>query len=156
MLWILAIVFSVSLAILAYSVYVIFRVRLLNGKQDTSQEPDHENPTDPFAQIVIQAIHNHMSDTDLSIDLLAEELNLSASQLSRKTKTATGESPYRLITRIRMEHAVSLMSATSMNISEIAYRCGYHELSNFSRAFTKFWSKSPTCMLKDVRPDRQY
>lgn len=156
MLWPLIILFSVSLVLLAYSVYVIVRIRFFREKQHEPERPHQEEHIDPFTQILTQAIYRHMSDPNLSVDLLANELNFSSSQLSRKTKEAAGESPYKLITRIRMEQAVNLMSTSSMNITEIAYKCGYHELSNFSRAFSKFWSKSPTCMMKEVRPDRRH
>lgn len=106
---------------------------------------------DPFIQNIVDVIMNHMSDTEFNTEKLASYLDISVSQLTRKTIAAIGESPYRLIVRVRMEEAVKLMQDTGLNVSEIAYKCGYRELSNFSRAFHRYWNKSPKQMIKDIR-----
>jgi AraC-like DNA-binding protein len=42
-----------------------------------------------------------------------------------------------------MTHAATLMRESDHNISEIAFLVGYQELSNFSRAFKKYFKVSP-------------
>lgn len=42
-----------------------------------------------------------------------------------------------------MTHAASLIKEGNYNISEVAFLVGYQELSNFSRAFKKYFNVSP-------------
>jgi AraC-like DNA-binding protein len=48
-----------------------------------------------------------------------------------------------------MTHAAQLMAESDLNISEIAFSVGYQELSNFSRAFKKYYDFSPRNYLKE-------
>ena len=53
-----------------------------------------------------------------------------------------------MIVQIRMTAAAELMKQGNLNISEVAYKVGYQELSNFSRSFKKFYNASPREYLK--------
>lgn len=105
----------------------------------------------PFMEQMRMLIRKNMSNPELNVEWLASEMNMSASQLTRKTKTLTDTTPYRIVIQTRMDEAVNLMKTTDLNATEIAYRCGYQEISNFSRAFTSYWKKSPAAYIKEVR-----
>lgn len=106
---------------------------------------------DPFVRKLVSLIETRLSDPKLGVDFLASELNMSPTQLSRKTKEMLDMTPYSFIIKMRMDNAVKLIKETNLNVSEIAYKCGYQELSNFSRSFTRYWNESPTSMLKKLR-----
>lgn len=55
----------------------------------------------------------------------------------------TGETPNNFVSRIKLERAaVLLQDSTKDTISEIAFRCGFINVSSFSRAFKSFFGVS--------------
>ena len=120
--------------------------------QSAAQESAYEKKyVNPFVAELQKLVNDHLADTNLGIDMLASHFNMSAPQLTRKTKALMDTTPYSFIIKIRMEAAVRLMKTTELNMTEIAYKCGYGEISNFSRSFTKFYGESPTQYLKKIR-----
>lgn len=96
-----------------------------------------------FIEGLNKVIVLHMSDTQFGVDVLASELNMSVDQFSRKLRAFINDTPYNIIFKARMKHAIGLMKDGRRNITEIAYEVGYKEVSNFSRAFKKHFSLTP-------------
>lgn len=96
-----------------------------------------------FVSKINEVILMHIAETDFSVDVLANNLNMSVNQLSRKVKALMNTTPYNVIVQVRMTHAAKLLKESDKNISEVAFAVGYHELSNFSRAFKNYFHKSP-------------
>ncbi|MBP5500663.1 MAG: response regulator [Bacteroidales bacterium] len=105
----------------------------------------------PFVKQMTEAIVAHMDNPDLNVDQLAGLMLMSPSQLTRKTKALLGTTPYRVVIKTRMEEAQRMMKESELNVSEIAYRCGYQELANFSRSFSSYWKESPTSAMRRIR-----
>lgn len=97
----------------------------------------------PFVAEMEKVVSQHLSEPDFGVDALASNFNMSSQQLTRKAKALMEITPYKFIIKMRMETAVNLLKTTNLNITEIAFRCGYQEVSNFSRSFTQYWGKSP-------------
>jgi AraC-like DNA-binding protein len=95
-----------------------------------------------------QAIEKKMELSDLGVDDLCEELSISRTQLFRKAKALTGESPVRLIQQMRLRKAKELLRTTELNVSEIAYEVGFTDPAYFSRAFNKEFGMSPSAIRK--------
>ena len=106
----------------------------------------------PFIVKLVGVIERDIADPALGVDRLASELSMSAAQLTRKTKSMMDTTPYNLIIKLRMKQAMRMLKETDLTISEISDRCGYQEVSNFSRAFTRFWGESPIQFQKKYRP----
>ena len=106
--------------------------------------------TNPFVVKITEIISEKIQDSSLSLEYLAQSMNMSTTQLTRKTKSLMDTTPYSLIIKLRMEQAVRYLKEGNMNISEIAYNCGYQEVSNFSRAFTRYWGESPSQYMKKL------
>lgn len=108
------------------------------------EEKLSENPQkQAFIKKVNEIIMAHIADSEFNIEILAEELKMSVNQLFRKVKALMDTTPYNLIIQIRMTHAAQLLKGGNHNVSEIAFAVGYQELSNFSRAFKKYFNVSP-------------
>jgi AraC-like DNA-binding protein len=56
--------------------------------------------------------------------------------------SALGDSPHRLLNRLRMQRAVELLRDSS-TVKEIASALGYQDSSHFSRDFKAFYAFSP-------------
>ena len=80
--------------------------------------------------------------TSLTIDRLAREAELSAYHFSRAFKQATGDTPPRALTRMRVERA-SRMIGTGMPLTDIAHACGFSSQPHFTSTFSKYMGLPP-------------
>ena len=73
---------------------------------------------------------------------------MSRSQLFRKIKALTGQSPSVFIRAIRLERGKELLQTTEMSISEIAYEVGFSTPAYFSDAFLEAFGMRPSQVRK--------
>ena len=98
-----------------------------------------------FLNNVINLVHAQMATQSVSINDLADSLNMTPRQLNRKINAVTGENISKYILRLRMLRAKQLLDSNKdYTIAEIAYKCGYEENSNFTRAFKMLYNITPT------------
>lgn len=74
---------------------------------------------------------------------LANDMNLSISNLSKMIKNSTGLTFKELLQNKRFHQAVHLLSATTLPITDIIYRVGYDNTSYFHRTFKAKYHLSP-------------
>jgi AraC-like DNA-binding protein/mannose-6-phosphate isomerase-like protein (cupin superfamily) len=74
---------------------------------------------------------------------LLELSSVSAAHLSRSMRSAYGTTPTDFVADLRLEHAASLLAATSEPVAEIASRCGFASQSYFTRCFSAAHHLSP-------------
>ena len=89
-------------------------------------------------------VEAHLSDSDISVDDLAAEMNLSRVQLYRKVKAITGASPIELLRTARLNRAYQMLLTTDKNISEVAYGVGFTAPSYFTKCFKEEFGVSPS------------
>ncbi|CAN5526218.1 hypothetical protein BH23BAC1_BH23BAC1_49980 [soil metagenome] len=97
-----------------------------------------------FLKRVMNIIEDHMSDPSFSVDVFSRESGMSKTQLHRKIKALTNESPGDLIKIIRLKRAVELLLQGGGTIAEVAYIVGFQEPSYFTRCFQKQYGKTPS------------
>jgi transcriptional regulator GlxA family with amidase domain len=68
---------------------------------------------------------------------VARLANMSEVSFSRFFKQRTGNTFIDSLTEIRLGHASRMLIDTTHSVSEIAYRCGFNNMSNFNRIFRK-------------------
>ncbi len=103
---------------------------------------------DSFIQKVVLLIEENLEDPDFSIAHICHELHLSHTQVYRKIKAITGETPVHLIRIIRLQRGLELLKNSEKNISEIAFEVGFKDPNYFSRAFNQEYGKSPSSIRK--------
>ncbi|WP_082561412.1 helix-turn-helix domain-containing protein [Pseudomonas sp. Root569] len=86
----------------------------------------------------------HNLDRDISLDDLANAACLSVFHFSRSFKVATGASPIRYISDLRIKRAQSLLIDKDVSISEIAMQSGFTSAANLARSFRKTVGVSPS------------
>jgi len=79
----------------------------------------------------------------MTVEQLAEALNMTTRTLNRKMKALLQESPKRFITRVRMETASLLLESPGRTLSQIANACGYADETAFRRAFITVMGVTP-------------
>ena len=97
-----------------------------------------------FAEKLKEAIHKNMSNPNLKMDDLGEELGLRRVQLYRKVKALTGLSPVELLRQMRLQQAYVLLGSTTKTVAEIAYEVGFNTPGYFSKCFREQYGKLPT------------
>ncbi|MNI81940.1 HTH-type transcriptional activator Btr [compost metagenome] len=95
------------------------------------------------ALIYIQKNYNK----NISLGIVAKEVYLNESYLSRSFKKYKGMSFTEYITKLRMKKAIELMK-TGKSINEIANEVGYTDYRNFSLNFKKYTGYIPREYLK--------
>lgn len=71
----------------------------------------------------------------LTLADIAAEAHLSVYHFIRVFRAATGETPHRFLTRLRIERAQRLLSDGTLTIGQIAERCGFSSPGALSSAF---------------------
>lgn len=87
-------------------------------------------------------IHAHL-EQDLTRESLAAMVYLTPDYLSHLFKRETGFSLTNYIIYERIEEAKRMLAGTDRSISEIATRCGFQNISYFSRQFRRFTGVTP-------------
>ena len=91
----------------------------------------------------INLIEEAYSDPDLNVNMLADELSINRSQLSRTFKKQTGITPSIYIQRLRIKMGLSLLSS-NLSIKKIALEVGFRDPAYFSRCISENTGMSPT------------
>lgn len=79
----------------------------------------------------------------LSLDRISQEASISRFHFLRLFKEVFGETPYQYISTRRIRKAVSLLTSTTMPITEICSEVGFDSLSSFSWLFKQKLGLSP-------------
>lgn len=89
----------------------------------------------------IQYVDQNLSNT-LSIQDIADHLNLSRSRFCHLFKDFTGTSPWNYIIARRIQHACTLLQK-GMSITDVYFECGFNDYAHFVKSFTKLVGISP-------------
>ena len=115
---------------------------------DDAQQTEKSEVQDKFLQQVTEYIQSHLSSPDLTVENLAEVMNVSSVHLYRKLKQSTDISPNDWIRNLRMKQAVQLLCKKEMNVTDVAYAVGYSDPKYFSKCFKTIYGMSPTAYVK--------
>lgn len=80
---------------------------------------------------------------DISQEMIAEKLGVSASAVSKLFKRKTGEGFVEYLTRKRIEASIPLMQDHTLSIEQISTRVGYLNTPTYIRNFKKIKGVSP-------------
>ena len=103
-------------------------------------EANFSNVQPTYKSRRIEKVMEYMRQNfDKSIDLsdVSKIANMTEVSFSRFMKTQTGVGFIDSLLDIRLAHASRLLIDTNQHISEIAYNCGFNNISNFNRLFKK-------------------
>ena len=96
-----------------------------------------------FVRNFTKSVFAHTTGNTVSIETLAESLDMTTIQLNRKIRAITGQTTIAYVLQLRMQKAKELLdSNVSLPIAEVASKCGY-EITYFSRIFKQTIGLSP-------------
>ena len=109
---------------------------------------DDTDETEPAAVSIFitrfkEAVEARLADSDVSVEDLAADMNLSRVQLYRKVKNLTGSSPVELLRSARLNRAYQILLTTDKSVSEVAYDVGFTAPSYFTKCFKEEYGMVP-------------
>lgn len=112
---------------------------------DQTEISDSSDTSISYTEIIRPALEYMMENLQetITIDHLADLSHLSKSYFMSCFKKAVGMGAIEHLTHLRINAACDALSDTSKIISEIAFSCGYSNLSNFNRQFKQIMGCSP-------------
>ncbi len=100
-----------------------------------------------FLNKINDILNSNIDNSNFSVEELASCLHISRVQLYRKVKAILNIGIGDYIVNFRLEKAIQMLKETDLNISEIAYSCGFASPNYFSTSFKNKYLVSP----KDFR-----
>ncbi|HEY5392676.1 MAG TPA: AraC family transcriptional regulator [Hanamia sp.] len=80
---------------------------------------------------------------NISLNDAAKIAGMTEVSLSRFFKVRTGKTFIDALNDIRLGHATRMLIDTTQSVNEIAYKCGFNNMSNFNRIFKKKKDSTP-------------
>lgn len=114
---------------------------LLENRGDEPEKQYINSKGNAFGQIIAQL--QRPGAAFPSISRLAKEAGMSTRTFTDVFRKVTGLSPKKFFIASRMSYAEQLIKYGHLTIKEAAAKCGYSQISNFSRDYRTFFSKTP-------------
>ncbi len=103
----------------------------------------------PIVENLKNKIIENYYNTDFNFDKIYDKMSYNSDYIRRCFKKEMNITPAQYLTNIRIDNALNLMvQDPGMNISDIAYACGYNDALYFSKVFRKHKGISPTDYIK--------
>jgi AraC-like DNA-binding protein len=87
-------------------------------------------------------IHDHYSEP-VTVNDMAERVNLSPSSFSHLFREVTGRSPYQFLKEIRLDRARELLLEGRLSVTDVSRAVGYASTSHFIKEFRARFGTTP-------------
>ncbi|WP_289053746.1 hybrid sensor histidine kinase/response regulator transcription factor [Carboxylicivirga marina] len=101
------------------------------------------SPDEKLLEEVVASIEKFISDPDLHVDKVCDDIGYSHSMLYRKVKKLTGQTLNEFIRTTRVRRAEQLLRTKKFNIAEVMLETGFTNHYYFSKSFKKVYKFSP-------------
>lgn len=105
------------------------------------------HPVDPRVNKVLEYIIDHYPE-DLHLTGMADIVNLNPVYFGKLFKQVTGYSFKEYVNQIRINQAEMLLSTGGFTVTQVADRCGFHDISYFSNVFKSIKGYPPSAVSK--------
>ena len=99
---------------------------------------------DKYVSAACDYIGKTYSNKNLTVEMVADYLNVSRSCLFRAFKDVLNKSPMMYLKETRIREACVLLQMTNFSVSEVADKTGYADALYFSKVFRSLVGKTPT------------
>jgi len=83
-------------------------------------------------------------DDDLSLDEMAQSVELSTAHFARMFRKSTGETPHQFVLRQKIERAKAMLRDRATRVLDVAVACGFKTQQHFAQVFREVCGTSPT------------
>jgi len=121
----------------------------------TAQRPDDRpEPAKRALSDRVVGLMERNLDFPLSLEALAEDLEVSTKTILRECRRSFAETPMRLYLRIRLQASRNMLFYEEFDIKEVATACGFSYPSVFSRAFRAQFGMTPSEFRQSFRREQ--
>lgn len=113
---------------------------------DISFNNSHPNFYSRRIEKVFDYMNKHYS-RQITLSEVSKMVNMPEASFSRFMKKRTGNTFIDTLNEIRLGHATRMLIDTTHGVAEVAYHCGFNNISNFNRIF----KKKKNCTPKEFR-----
>lgn len=136
--------------------------RMTKDKNNVKAENNKVATIEKTAPIIISSADKHFIDkldaiiaqnianSDLSVEQIADLMNMGRTKFFNKTKELTGMSPNKYIQNKRMLTAAELLRNGEMTVSEVSYKVGIQDSSYFNKCFKAKFGIVPSKYAKET------
>ena len=103
-----------------------------------------------FIEKLTNIIEKNIADENFSVEIMSEEIGMSRSQLHRKLKALSNQTPSEFIRVFRLKRATDLIKQDAGNIAEIAYKVGFSSQAYFTKLFQEQFGLTPSEFRKQL------
>lgn len=96
-----------------------------------------------FLSQVTAIIQQNLANEQFGVTELADQTNMSRSNLLRKVKKHSNLSVSQLISQVRLQRGMELLRTTSLNVSEVSHQVGFGSTSYFIKCFREYYGYPP-------------
>ena len=86
---------------------------------------------------------DHNYNTNLKLEMIASLFGYNSSYLGKIFTKTVGESFNTYVDRVRIRHAIEMLTDDKLKVYEIADRVGYSNVDYFHKKFKKYIGESP-------------
>jgi len=108
-----------------------------------------------FLQKVLVYIHEHMADSQLSVEVLSAHLSISRASLYNRMLEFTGITPVEFIRSVKLERAAYLLEKSDMTIAEVAYETGFANPNYFTKVFKTKYQLTPSEYMQSISKNQE-
>lgn len=110
---------------------------------DSSAQSTLSKEDKAFINKLIDVVHSQMVKGDVDMEHIAAALSISRKQLRTRVHSITGLMPVAFVLRVRLNYARRMVRNEDTPLTIIAQKCGFQNLSHFSKAFKQQFKISP-------------
>jgi transcriptional regulator GlxA family with amidase domain len=97
-------------------------------------------------------IMDHLALEPLSVQMLAEQMNMSARHFARVYKEKTGRTPAKMVELLRLEAARRMLESSQRKVDQIARLCGFGSEERLRAVFQRTLGVAPRDYRKRFAP----
>jgi AraC family transcriptional regulator len=98
---------------------------------------------------VTEFVHARI-DEDVTLEQMADVVNLSVAHFSQMFRQSTGRSPHQFVLHSRVERAKDILRTPDTRVLDVAVACGFKTQQHFARVFRQLCGVSPTEYRREV------
>lgn len=116
-----------------------------------TQEPVVQSEDEKLLYQIVAYLEENITNPQLSVELLSQQLGMSRSSLYSKMLKITGQKPVEYIRSFKLEKAAILLQKKAYNVAEVAYMTGFSTPAYFTRAFKAKFNVHPSSYAASTR-----
>lgn len=113
-------------------------------QEDKVQKVQMQSADEKLMEKVMKVINEHLSNSELSVEMIADKVGISRVHLHRKLKELTNQTTRDFIRNVRLRQAADLLASKNLSVAEVAEATGFNRMDYFSKVFKELYGVPPS------------